>query len=475
MRPEVHQSLTIRIALALAAVTLACNVELDAAEIERPNIVLILADDLGWNDVGFNGDEFYETPHLDRLAREGMILANAYSSGPNCAPTRASLISGMYPPRHMVYTPGGKSKIDPRKMRLWIPVQQRFWERTGVTDRIPDAFEVRQALDPSVVSIAEVLKQGGYATARLGKWHVGPDTQGFDFSSSDGKPGTEKNHYDDPNVTFDLTDVGIDFIKDNRHQPFFLYLSHWDVHGPLVARRNLVEKYEKKLASWTKNKHPYNPTYAAMVEAVDTSVGGILETLEEFSLAEKTLVIFSSDNGGTRVSINQPLRGVKGSLYEGGVRVPTCMRWPGMIAAGTKSLTPITSVDFLPTFAELAGVSLPAGQPVDGESFAPLIKGRPAFDDRAIFWHYPLYLAGRATPASAIRKGDWKLIEFFEDGRVELYNVATDTSESRNMADAVPAKASELHQELVAWRKATNAVEPREPNPYYNKTRDLPL
>ena len=474
MRSDSHQSLMIRIALALAAITLACGVEPARAETERPNLVLILADDLGWNDVGFNGDEFYETPHLDRLAREGMIFANAYSGGPNCAPTRASLISGMYAPRHMVYTPGGKSKIDPRKMRLWVPVQQRFWERTGVTDPISDAFEIRQALDPSVVSIAEVLKQGGYATARLGKWHVGPDTQGFDLSSSDGKPGTEKNHYDDPNVTFDLTDVSIDFIKENRHRPFFLYLSHWDVHGPLVARRNLVAKYEDKLASWTKNKNPYNPTYAAMVEAVDTSVGGVLKALEEFSLAEKTLVIFSSDNGGTRVSINQPLRGVKGSLYEGGVRVPTCMRWPGVIAAGTKSLAPITSVDFLPTFAELAGVSLPAGQPVDGESFAPLIEGRPALDDRAIFWHYPLYLAGRATPASAIRKGDWKLIEFFEDGRVELYNVATDNSESRNMADAAPAKASELHQELIAWRKATNAVEPREPNPYYNETREIP-
>lgn len=444
-----------------------------AASGEPPNIVLILADDLGWNDVGFNGDEFYETPHLDRMAQEGMIFSNAYTSGPNCAPTRASLISGMYPPRHMVYTPGGRSKIDPRKMKLRVPLQQRFWERAGITDSIPDAFEIRQALDPSVVSIAEVLKQGGYATARFGKWHAGPDTQGFDVSSSDGKPGTEQNHYDDPNVTFDLTDVGVDFIKENRHGPFFLYLSHWDVHGPLVARRHLIAKYEEKLAAWTRNENPYNPTYAAMVEAVDTSVGRILETLDEFDLAEKTLVIFSSDNGGTRVSINRPLRGVKGSLYEGGVRVPTCMRWPDVITAGTKSLTPITSVDFLPTFAELAGVSLPAGQPVDGESFAPLLKGRPALDDRAIFWHYPLYLTGRATPASAIRKGDWKLIEYFEDGRLELYNTATDISEARNLADAMPAKASELHQELVAWRDATDAVEPREPNPYYSETKEL--
>ena len=444
-----------------------------AASAQPPNIVLILADDLGWNDVGFNGDEFYETPHLDRMAQEGMIFASAYSSGPNCAPTRASLISGMYPPRHMVYTPGGKSKIDPRQMKLWVPVQQRFWEQTGVTDPIPDAFEVRQSLDPNVVSIAEVLKQGGYATARFGKWHVGPDTQGFDVSSSDGKPGTERNHYNDPDVTFELTEVGVEFIRENRGRPFFLYLSHWDVHGPLVARRSLVAKYEEKLASWTRNENPYNPTYAAMVEAVDTSVGRVLDTLAELDLDERTLVIFSSDNGGTRVSINQPLRGVKGSLHEGGVRVPTCMRWPSVITAGTKSQTPIASVDFLPTFAELASVSLPTGQPIDGESFAPLIKGHPALDDRAIFWHYPLYLAGRATPASAIRKGDWKLIEFFEDGRLELYNTATDISEARNLADAMPAKASELHQELIAWRDATDAVEPREPNPYYSETIEL--
>ena len=324
-----------------------------------------------------------------------------------------------------------------------------------------------------MVSIAEVLKQADYATARFGKWHVGPDTQGFDVSSSDGRPGTEQKHYSDPNVTFDLTDVGVDFIKENRHRPFFLYLSHWDVHGPLVARRHLIAKYEEKLAAWTRNENPYNPIYAAMVEAVDTSVGLILEAVDEFDLAEKTLVIFSSDNGGTRVSINQPLRGVKGSLYEGGVRVPTCMRWPDVIAAGTKSPTPITSVDFLPTFAELAGVSLPARQPVDGESFAPLLKGRPALENRAIFWHYPLYLAGRATPASAIRKGDWKLIEFFEDGRLELYNTATDISEASNLADALPEKTSELNQELIAWRDATDAVEPREPNPYYSETKEL--
>ncbi len=436
---------------------------------QPPNIVLILSDDQGWNDVGFNGDEFYETPNLDRMAREGMIFTSAYSSGPNCAPTRASLISGMYPPRHKIYTPGGKSKIDPRQMRLWVPVQQRFWERAGVTEPKTDAFEVRETLDPSVVSIAEVLKRGGYTSARFGKWHGGPDTQGFDVSSSDGKPGTERNHYNDPEVSFALTDVSVDFIRANRDRPFFLFLSHWDVHGPLVARRELVAKYEAKLATWTKNDNPYDPTYAAMVEVVDISVGRILGTLEELDLDGNTLVIFSSDNGGTRVSVNRPLRGVKGSLYEGGVRVPTCMRWPGVIPAGTDSATPITSVDFLPTFAELADAPLPSSQPVDGRSFAPLLKGQPApaLGSRAIYWHYPLYLAGRASPASAMRKGTWKLIEYFEDGRLELYDLSTDFSESRNLATVEPATARALHQQLIGWRKATNAIEPREPNPHY--------
>lgn len=436
---------------------------------QSPNIVFVLSDDQGWNDVGFNGGEFYETPHLDRIAREGIVFTDAYSGGPNCAPTRASLVSGMFVPRHMIYTPGGKSKVDPRRMRLWVPVQERYLVRHGVTDPPADPFEVREALEPSVESIAEVLKRGGYATARFGKWQLGPDEQGFDISTSDGKPGTERNHYNDPDVTFELADASVEFIRRNRDRPFFLFLSHWDVHAPRVAREELVAKYEKKLASWTRNTHPYDPTYAAMVEAVDTSVGRILQILDELNLSERTLVIFSSDNGGTRVSINRPLRGVKGSLYEGGIRVPTCMRWPGIIKPGSKSATPITSVDFLPTFAELAGVALPTSQPADGRSLVPLLKGRTALQHRAIFWHYPLYLAGRATPVSAIRKGDWKLIEYFEDGSTELYNLSSDISESKNLAGAASAKARELHQELMDWRSATNAVEPREPNPFLSR------
>ena len=456
--------------LAIAGVSGQLPAQTDADPDERPNIVFVLSDDQGWSDVGFNGGEFYETPYLDRMAREGMIFTDAYSGGPNCAPTRASLISGMYPPRHMIYTPFRKSSIDPRQMRLWVPVRGIFWSRAGLNPPERDPFEVRRELNPSVVSFAEVLKQGGYTTARLGKWQVGPDTQGFDVSSSDGKPGTESEHYKDPDATFDLTDAGVEFIRENRDRPFFLYLAHWDPHLPLVARDELVAKYKEKLASWTKNENTYDPTYAAMVEAVDTSVGRILETLDELNLSEKTLIIFSSDNGGDeRVSINRPLRGFKRSLYEGSVRVPTCMRWPGVIEAGSKSTTPITSVDFLPTFAELAGVDLPTTQPVDGESFVALLKGELAPRDRAIFWHFPLYSnrRGLATPASAIRKGDWKLIEYFEDGRLELYNLAADISESRNLADAEPAMARELHEELRAWREETNAPEPRPANPFY--------
>ena len=456
-----------------AGLALACLLSAVASG-QPPNIVFILSDDQGWNDVGFNGGEFYETPNLDRMAREGLVLTSAYSGGPNCAPTRASLVSGMYTPRHRVYTPGGRSKIDPRRMRLSVPVQKRYWDRAGLAAPHADTFEVREALEPGVVSIAEVLKQGGYATARLGKWHCGPDLQGFDVSSSDGQPGTDRNHYNDPDVAFALTDRGIEFIRENRDRPFFLYLAHWDVHTPLVARPETVAKYKAKLASWTGREKGYNPVYAAMVEAVDTSVGRILGALEDEGLSGKTLVIFSSDNGGTRVSINRPLRGVKGSLYEGGVRVPTCVKWPGVIAAGARTATPVTSVDFLPTFAELAGVDLPSGQPVDGRSLVRLLRGQPApaLDDRAIFWHYPLYLTGRASPASAVRKGVWKLIEYFEDGRMELYRVATDPGETRNLAGVEPAVARELGRELAAWRKATDAIEPREPNPFYDAGRN---
>ncbi len=441
---------------------------------ELPNIILILADDLGWKDVGYNGARFYETPNIDRMATMGMIFTNAYSSGPNCAPTRASLISGMYPPRHLIYTPGGQSKMDPRNMKLWVPVQKRYWNGAGLTMPSEDPFEVRTTLSPSLESIAEILNRAGYRTARFGKWHLGNNrNHGFHVSRDIAKGPS------DPNGARTLTNLSVDFIRDNRDRPFFLFLSHHGVHTPYVASSDLVNKYRQKRKSWTEDKHDYNPTYAGEIEAIDNSVGRIIESLNQHTIGDNTLVIFTSDNGGWKVTPNQPLREFKGSLYEGGIRVPTCMQWPATVTAGSTSHVPITTVDFLPTFAKLARTSLPAGQAVDGESFFPLLKGESALMNRALFWHYPMYNSDKrprdpVRPSSAIRKGHWKLIEHFEHHRLELYNLADDISESQNRASSMPEKAKALYDELVAWRKRTKAVVPVLRNPYYRGPADSP-
>ncbi len=456
---------------------------------EKPNIVFILADDLGWSDVGFNGADFYETPNIDRLARQGMIFTSAYTGGPNCSPTRACLMTGTYTPRHHIWTPGGGAKGDVRRMKLKVPVQMPFFKRSGV-EPWPPNFETTNELDPAFVSVAEVLKTAGYVSGRFGKWHLGPDTQGFDYSTLGAVDDGKKRYYDDPDATERLTTAALAFIEKHRDRPFFVYLPYWDVHGPLVAHQDVVEKYKAKLARF-KTARKYNPVYAAMIEAVDTGVGRVMAKLAELKLERNTLVIFSSDNGGvSSVTYNDPLRAGKGSLFEGGIRVATCMRWPAVIKPGTRCDTPITSVDFLPTLAEIAGAALPESQPVDGKSFLPLLRGERALEDRAIFWHYPLYLSGsnrtnfipfpggrpgegpgwRTTPVSAIRQGDWKLLEFFEDGHVELYNLREDIGERNNLAEKMPEKARELLEKLHAWQRAVGAPIPREKNPAYRGT-----
>ena len=336
----------------------------------KPNIVFILADDLGWPDVGFNGNTFYQTPNIDRLASTGMIFSNAYSGGPNCAPTRACLMTGMYGPRTNIWTPGARSKGQLKHMKFLVPNKH---------NKKGDVFKSVESLSPDVISLAEILEPAGYATARFGKWHLGEDTQGFDISSWSG--GIEEDYpkqskgYSDIDNSVTITDAGVRFIEENKDRPFFLYLSHFEVHTPLKADPAVTKKYQQKLKSkaWEEN---WNPTYAAMIEAVDNSVGRIQEKLEQLGISENTIVIFSSDNGGVGgVTPMKPLRGAKGSLYEGGIRVSTCIRWPKKIAAGTTCETPITSVDFMPTFAELAGGQLPTDQPVDGTSFVPLLSG----------------------------------------------------------------------------------------------------
>lgn len=465
----------------LKKITIICGVcsTAYAGELAKPNIVFILADDLGWMDLGHHGNEFYETPHIDALATSGMVFNRAYSGGPNCAPTRACIMSGMYGPRTSMWQPSAESKGPFNKMRLLVPNRENEKGRS---------FKSVTYLEPEVVSLAEILKPAGYISARFGKWHLGENTQGFDISSYSGNSEkdykTEGRGYQDQDNSQKITDASLRFIEENTKQPFFLYLSHFEVHTPLVAKESITKKYKEKLASQQWDK-PFNPKYAAMIEALDNSVGRITQKIEELGLSENTIIIFSSDNGGVgKVTPIKPFKSAKGSLHEGGVRVPMYVKWLGKTTAGSTNDTPITSVDFMPTFAELAGVDVPSSQPVDGVSIVPLLQGNK-IPERSIFWHYPLYLKGevkqdqvipiygaskgfwRATPSSAICRGDWKLIQYFEDGHIELYNVVQDVSEKQNLALEYPEKVAILKKELEQWQQRTQAPIPTTINPSF--------
>ena len=451
---------------------------ISAVEFEKPNIVFIIADDLGWADVNYNGATFYETPNFDAVANEGMRFNRAYSGGPNCAPTRACLISGMYSPRHQIWTPGGKSKGDFRNMKLLVP-NRRNAKGDGL-------FPSKAALDASVVSIAEIVKQAGYKTAMLGKWHVGPDRQGFDVFTSNGEEGVTKAQYGNIDVAEKLTNRAVKFIEENRSKPFLLYLSHFDVHTPIRARKDVVQRYDEKLRTGDWN-YQWNTTYAAMIEAFDKSIGRVRQALANHDLSDNTLVIVTSDNGGFGGVITGPLKGAKGSLCEGGVRVPTSMVWPRVIKPGSVCDIPITSVDFLPTFAELTEARLPQNQPVDGSSIVSLLRGKRALTERSIFWHFPLYLVAsgrpvipifgsdqlywRATPSSMICKGDWKLTYYHEDQSHSLYNIAEDPFEKNDRSDEAVNKATALRKELLTWIDNTNAPVPAKLNPRFSPSR----
>lgn len=470
-----HRTSVLTLALLVSAWT---PILADEAESSPPNIIFVLADDLGWRDVGYAGAEFFETPNIDHLAAQGMMFTAAYSGGPNCSPTRACLMSGTYTPRHHIYTPGGQSKGDPRYMRLLVPANAR--KDADLARQAAAQFPISNSLDPDFVCIPEVLKPRGYTTARLGKWHLGNDTQGFDLSSANGVGGPDGSFYGKPNVMEQLTERALSFISENKTGPFFLYLPYWFVHSPHHARADIVSKYRHKLEQLPESERGrFDPVYAAMIETVDTGVGQIVERIDELGIAENTLIVFSSDNGGIGPSHVNPLRGTKGSLFEAGVRVPACMRWPGRIEPGTTCETPITSVDFLPTFAALAGAELPDSQPVDGVDFSPLLAGE-TIEERAIFWHYPLYLQGRGLtidlpdggtytwrgfPSTAMRRGPWKLIEFHEDDTIGLYNLIDDPGETTNLAAARPDLAAELRAELDAWQEQVQAPIPTIPNP----------
>ena len=474
MTNRIHiRTLTVLLLLASTSTVLAAD--------QPPNIVFVLADDLGYSDVGFNGQRFYETPNIDALARDGMILSDFYSGGPNCAPTRACINTGMYTPRHKLFTPGGQAKGDVKSMRFAVPTRGQEDPVYNTVDSMPNTIAGHHT------SIAEVLGGVGYVSGRFGKWHLGDDLQGFNVSSANGKPGVVgRKFYGNIDVAEKLTDAAVEFIEQNRKKPFFLYVAHWDVHGPLRARKDVVVKYKKKLETYKDDGDwEWNPIYAAMLDAVDTSVGRIRAKIQHAGLAKNTLFVFTSDNGGASfATTNRPLRGANGAFFEGGIRVPTCAAWPAVIKPGTRSDAALTSVDFMPTFAELAGASPPANQPVDGRSFTRVLQGKAALQNRAIFWHYPLYLSGagynkvlpvygtdqmtwRAVPSSVIRKGDYKLIHYYEYDNFKLFNLRDDLSEKNDLAQKMPEQARQLHAELMAWVKDTNAPVPNKPNPKF--------
>lgn len=436
------------------------------AATRQPNVVFILADDLGYTDLGCTGSRYYETPHIDRMAAQGLMLT-AHHHCPNCQPTRAALLSGQYGPRTGVYTVGHIDRFE-------------WWRRPlRPVDNVP-----RLPLDR--VTFAQALKEGGYATALFGKWHLGeegayhPARRGFDEAIV-----SMGRHFDfetKPATTYPagqyladfLTDRAVDFIRRNREKPFLLCLPHFGVHSPLEAKPGAVARFRAKEPAGGHR----NPTYAAMIASVDESVGRVLAVLDELGLSENTLVIFSSDNGGVGgyrreglekagdVTDNAPLRSGKGSLYEGGTRVPFIVRWPGVIRPGTTNATPTAHVDLFPTLLALAGAKAPA-QPLDGESLVPLFRGGPRGTLRrgAIYQHFPGYLgagpgAWRTTPAGSIQEGVWKLIEFFEEGRSELYRLDLDPGERRNLAVAEADRAGAMRKRLAAWRAEVGAKMP---------------
>ena len=428
---------------------------------KKPNFVFIIIDDLGWRDLGFMGSRYYETPNIDKLASQGVIFASAYANAPNCAPTRACLISGQYTPRHGVYTVG-TSERGPANLRKLIPLQNKT------------------ELDSKIVTIPEALKSAGYTCACIGKWHLGnkepfrPQDQGFDVAFDRTGPGYFSA--DGEYLTDRLTNEAIKFIEANKAQPFFLYLAHHAVHTPIQAKDELIEKYKKKQPTAEHN----NPTYAAMVESVDQGVGRIMAKLDELQLTAKSVVFFFSDNGGYgNATSMSPLRGSKGMLYEGGIRVPMIVRWPGQAQPASICDVPVIGIDFYPTILEMASVAKPSGHILDGLSIVPLLRGKGRFKREAIFWHFPAYLEPyneqqrpwRTTPAGAVRQGYWKLIEFFEDGKIELYNLKDDIGESKDLARVKSDKAKELHQLLIQWRQQLGAPVPIKPNPDYDPTK----
>ncbi len=432
---------------------------------QKLNVVLILADDLGWTDLKCYGSDLYQTPNLDKLAKDGMKFTQHYSACTVCSPTRAAILTGQYPARLQVtdWIPG----LPPENPKLLVPDWTKY-------------------LSHAEPNIAKSFKAAGYTTASIGKWHLGdeqyyPETQGFDVNiAGTDKPAPPtyfapwkitnlvegaKGDY----LTDRIGDEAVKFIEQNKTKPFFLYLPHFGVHTPIQGRADLVEKYRAVKRGGLVHS---NAVYAAMVESVDATVGQIRQKLDELKLADNTIVIFTSDNGGrVPTTSNHPLRVGKGSCYEGGTRVPFIIYWPGVTKPGSVSDAPVISMDYYPTLMDICG--LKTSPKSDGVSLVPILRGNGAVKRNELFWHYPHYQhyqLGGTTPYGAIRQGDFKLIEFFDDMRVELYNLKDDIGEQKDLAKLMPDKTNQLRDRLHAWRKEVGAQMPTV-NPAYDPNR----
>lgn len=469
---------------------------------KKPNIIFLLADDLGWRDLSAFGSTFDETPNLDRLAKEGMLFTDAYASCNVCSPSRSSIMTGQYPVRTGITD--------------WISGRQNGTGPMPYDKLLPPSFSFN--LDTAQLTIAEALKRGGYATFFAGKWHLGqtaeywPENQGFDINKGGWAAGNPWSHgmggyfspYHNPRLPDGpkgefladrLTTETIKFIREKvkEGKPFFADLSFYAVHQRIEAKPEYIRKFKDKAerlgldtlvqfikdapwmqreAGWKERVVQSNAVYAGLLYSVDENVGRIMDALKQLGIADNTIVVFTSDNGGLSTSegtptSNLPLRYGKGWNYEGGVRVPLIIKWPGVTKPDAVCHFPVINTDFYPTFLQMAHLPLMPEQHKDGVSMVPLLEGRSSINQPVLYWHYPHYSNQGGGPSSALREGDWKLVQFYEDNRVELYNLSTDIEERRDLAKAFPDKTATLLKELNLWKKETHAKLPTL-NPYYN-------
>ncbi|MCC9600627.1 sulfatase [Stieleria sp. JC731] len=451
-----------------------------ASAAERPNVLFIFLDDFGWRDAGFMGSDFYETPNLDSLAAKGMVFTNAYAGAANCAPSRACLLSGQYTPRHEIYNVG---------------TSRRGKKKHGRLMHIPGTDTLRT----DIKTWAHCVREAGYRTGTIGKWHLSDDPlpYGFDFNFAGTHGGSPPQGYFPPHgkikelqdapkdeyLTNRLTDEAIKFVSQDSEQPWFLYLTHFAVHTPLQGEPELVKKYEAK----PKGKLHDHAVMAAMIESVDRGVGRLIKAIDDLGQSDNTVIVFTSDNGGYGPATSMaPLKGYKGTYYEGGIREPMFVVWPGVTEPGSTCDVPVINVDLYPTFCEITNAE-PPDQVMDGWSLKPLLSGEltsdgvHGFNHRSLFWHFPAYLQSysrfdgqrdllyRSRPCGIIRMGKWKLHEYFEDGALELYDLEADPGESVNLAMQNAEVCERLHNELKRWREQTHAAVPTEANPNFDE------